>query len=48
MDVVRGDIDSSVLDHDFTNECIITFIEVSRAIDKLNCGKGDDTGSLKM
>ena len=32
MDVVRGDIESSVLDHGFTNECIITFKEVSRAI----------------
>ena len=48
MDVVRGDIDSSVLDHGFTYECIITFMKVSRTIDKLNFGKGDDTGSLKM
>ena len=45
MDVVRGDKDSSVLDHDFTNECIITFKDVSRAIDKLNFGKGDGTGN---
>ena len=40
MDVVRGDIESSMLDHGFTNDCIVTFKEVSRAIDKLN-------GSLK-
>ena len=24
MNVVRGDIDSSVLDHGFTNDCIVT------------------------
>ena len=34
MNVVRGDILSSVLDHGFTNDCIVTFKEVSRAIDK--------------
>ena len=45
MDVVRVDIDSSLLDHGFTNECIVTFKEVQRAIDKLNFGKGDGTGS---
>ena len=36
-----------MLDHGFTNECILTFKEVSGAIDKLNFGKGDGTGSLK-
>ena len=46
MDVVRGDIESSVLDHGFT-DCIVTFKEVSRAIDKLISGKGDGIGSLK-
>ena len=29
MGVVRSDIDSSVLDHGFTNDCIVTFKEVS-------------------
>ena len=46
MDVVRGDIESLALDHGVTNECIVTF-KVSRAIDKLNSGKGDGLGSLK-
>ena len=36
-----------MLDHGFTNECIVTFKEVSRAIDKLNYGKDDGIGSLK-
>ena len=36
-----------MLDHGFTNECIVTFKEVSKAIDKLNFGNGDGTGSLK-
>ena len=47
MDEVRGDIESSMLDQGFTNECIVTFKVVSRAIDKLNSGKGDEMGSLK-
>ena len=47
MDVIMGDIESSVLDNGFTNDCIVTFKEVSRAIDKLNSGKGDGIGSLK-
>ena len=47
MDVVRVDIESSVLDHGFTNDCIVTFKEVSRAIDKLISGKGDGMDSLK-
>ena len=47
MDLVRGDIESSVLDHGFTNECIVTFREVSNANDKLNFVKGHGTGSLK-
>ena len=47
IDVVRGGINSSVLDHGFTNDCIVTFNEISRAIDKLNSGKGDGIGSLK-
>ena len=45
--MVRGDIESSVLDHGFTNDCIIAFKEVSRAIHKLNLCKGDGIGSLK-
>ena len=32
MDVVRSDIESSVLDYGFTNDCIVTFKEVSRLI----------------
>ena len=42
-----GNIESSVLDHGFTNKCIIIFKEVSMAIDKLNSGKGDGIGSWK-
>ena len=48
MDAVSGDMESSVLDNDFTNNCIVTFKEVSRAIDKLNSGKDDGIGSLKI
>ena len=47
MDVVSGDIESSVLVNGFTNDCIVTFAEASRAIDKLNSDKGDGIGSLK-
>ena len=47
MDIVRSDIESSMLDNGFTNNCIVSFKEVSRAIDKLNSGKGDCIGSLK-
>ena len=47
MDVVRGDIDSSVLINGFTNDCIVTVKKVSRKIDKLNSGKGDGIGGLK-
>ena len=47
MNIVRNNIESSVLDHGFTNDCIVTFKEVLRAIDKLNSGKGDGISSLK-
>ena len=47
MDIVRGDNELSLLDHGFTNESIVTFKEVQRAIDKLNSGKGNAIGSLK-
>ena len=47
MDIVRGGIESSVLDNGFTNDCIVHFKEVSRAISKINSGKGDGIGSLK-
>ena len=36
-----------MLDNGFTNDCIVTFKEVSRATDKSNSGKGDGIGSLK-
>ena len=47
MDIIRGNIESSVLDHGFTNDCIVTFKEISRVIDKLNSGTGDGISSLK-
>ena len=47
MDIVRGEIESSVLDHGFINDCIVTFKEISRTIDTLNSGKDDGICSLK-
>ena len=34
-------------DNGFTTDCIVTFKEVLKAIDKLNSGKGDVSDSLK-